>query len=155
MYRFNSNKSSDENETLRAKTVCYLWYNSKLPWFCPRGRSGNYDIPNGVTAIDEGACWMYVTDSIQSAIWLIYIQLCDSRCIALTNVTIAEAMTACNIGEGAFANCNISWKHSIPDRVTGFGDYTFYGCKGMKLRNRSGVAAIGVCSFRYVTADSN
>jgi len=109
----------------------------------PEGKSGNYTVPNTVTAIESSAFY---------------------NCVNLTGVTIPASVT--NIGEGAFKGCgnltaitvdalNTNFSSSsgvlfnksqtvllcypagktgsfgMPDSVTSIGNYAFYGCSGL------------------------
>ena len=80
---------------------------SEIVW-CPRGKTGSYAIPNGVTRIG----------------WEAF-----SGCTSLSSVTIPDSVT--NIEGWAFGGCTGLTSVVIPDSVTSIGTDTFYGCTGL------------------------
>ncbi len=87
----------------------------------PGGKTGEYVIPDSVTAIGDYA---FVS------------------CSGLTSVTIPDSVTS--IGECAFSNCSSLTSVTIPDSVTSIGDYAFHYCKGLtSVTIGNGVTSIG------------
>lgn len=76
---------------------------------CPRGRSGSYTIPAGVTEIGNGAF---------------------RDCVKLTSVTIPEGVT--KIGSYAFSYCRYLNGIRIPNSVNAIGEGAFWGCQWLK-----------------------
>jgi len=74
----------------------------------PYGRSGSYDIPNGVTTINPVA--FHLSSN-------------------LTNVTIPNSVTT--IGESAFNSCSTLTSVIIPNTVTGVLDFVFFNCSNL------------------------
>ena len=91
----------------------------------PAAKSGDYTIPDGVTAIGECAFYGYSD---------------------ITGVTIPEGVTS--IGEHAFYNCYKLTCATLPDGVTSLGDFAFYGCVELgDVVIPDGVTAIGDSVF--------
>ena len=76
---------------------------------CPRGRSGSYTIPDGVTEIGNGAF---------------------RDCVKLTSVTIPEGVT--KIESYAFWYCRYLNGIRIPNSVNAIGEGAFWGCQWLK-----------------------
>ena len=93
--------SSDENGALynkdRTALIAY-----------PRARSGAYEIPAGLSSIDDNAFL---------------------ECTGLTAVTIPDTVTS--IGRSAFHGCTGLTAVNIPDSVTAIGDSAFCRCTGL------------------------
>ncbi len=95
----------------------------------PRGRSGAYAIPDGVTDFGPAAF---------------------SGCKALTGVTIPDSVTA--IGERVFSGCKALANMTIPNSVTSIGSDAFSGCSALAEVNipdsvtRLGSHAFAECS---------
>ena len=70
----------------------------------PGGKSGHYDIPNGVTIIEN---WSF------------------AFCQNLVTITIPDSVIS--IGENAFVDCNLQ-TITIPGSVTNIGQWAFSGC---------------------------
>ncbi len=91
----------------------------------PRGRSGAYTIPDGVTAVGDGAF---------------------SFCDVLTSVTVPNGVTS--IGENAFIKCTILGSINIPDSVTSIGEGAFWYCEKLtSIIVPNGVTSIGAHTF--------
>jgi len=91
----------------------------------PAGHSDNYEIPNFVTSIGEGAF---------------------SCCTDLTSVTIPNSVT--NIGNWAFNYCPRLTSITIPNSVTSIGDHAFSDCRGLtSITIPSSVTSIGALAF--------
>ena len=71
----------------------------------PKGKQGEYVIPNSVTSIGNGAF---------------------SGCTGLTSVTIGDSVTS--IGDFAFSNCSGLTSITIPNSVTSIGNWAFNNC---------------------------
>ncbi|MEZ5277800.1 MAG: leucine-rich repeat domain-containing protein [Opitutaceae bacterium] len=92
---------------------------------CPEGRTGVYEIPEGVTSIEDRAFY---------------------RCTNLTSVTIGNSVTS--IGQYAFYECSILTSVTIPDSVTGIDNFTFYGCSSLtSVTIPDSVTGIGSYAF--------
>ena len=76
--------------------------------YWPRGKTGSYTIPDGVTAIGDYAFY------------------CNSK---LTSVTIPSSVTS--IGESAFQHCTGLTSITIPNSVTSIGESAFQHCTGL------------------------
>ena len=71
----------------------------------PPAKAGDYRIPDGVTAIADGAFY---------------------RCRSLTGIAIPDGVAS--IGEGTFENCGSLTSVTIPASVASIGDGAFYTC---------------------------
>lgn len=71
-------------------------------------RVEEFEIPNGVTTIGDGAF---------------------ADCTSLISVTIPDSITS--IGERAFDGCSSLTNVTIPDSVTSIGSYAFSGCSSL------------------------
>ena len=92
---------------------------------CPEKKDDNFDIPNSVTKIGEGAF---------------------SGCSSLENINIPDSVT--EIGENAFYCCESLESINIPDSVTEIGENAFYCCKSLENINiPDSVTEIGVDAF--------
>ena len=76
---------------------------------CPKGKIGNYVIPNVVTTIKGYAF---------------------SKCSALTSITIPDSVTS--IEKWAFSNCGSLTSIVIPNSVTSIGAWAFMNCTGLE-----------------------
>ena len=98
----------------------------------PAGKtSANYNIPDSVTSIGEGAFWrcksltkITIPDSVTSIG-----EGAFSTCTSLTSITIGNGVTS--IGYAAFWNCNRLTGITIPDSVINIGIKTFYRCSSL------------------------
>ncbi len=72
---------------------------------CPKGKNGQYIIPDSVTSIDNYAF---------------------SDCKNLTSITIPDSVTT--IGDSAFSGCSSLQNIDVPAGVTSIGDDAFSYC---------------------------
>jgi hypothetical protein len=94
---------------------------------CPTGKTGNYTIPNSVTAIGSSAFL---------------------GCTALTSVTIPNSVT--DIGYSAFSGCTGLTSVTISNSVTAIEGSTFYGCTGLTFVTiPNSVTAIRDMAFQF------
>lgn len=93
----------------------------------PRGKTGTYAIPFGITAIGDYAF---------------------SGCAGLTAVTIPDSVAT--LGYAAFAGCTALSSVVIPDSVTAVGGCVFIGCTGLTSVTIPGsVSALSDSAFAY------
>jgi hypothetical protein len=75
----------------------------------PPAKAGNYAVPNGVTAIGNGAF---------------------ALCSALTNIMFPDGLVS--IGDAAFYFCSSLRSATFPSSVTYIGDSAFFACSGLR-----------------------
>ena len=98
---------------------------------CPEGKSGSYQIPDGVTSIGQSAfknCTSLTSVTIPDSVT----SISDSMfygCTSLRSVTIPDSVTS--IGWYVFYGCTSLTSVTIPDSVTSIGQYAFYGCTSL------------------------
>lgn len=93
---------------------------------CPSGKSGNYQIPDSVIRIADGAF---------------------QECSRLINVDMPDGLI--NIGNNSFLSCNMLEDISIPSSVTNIGEAAFRYC--YKITNiiiPNGVTSISIAAFQ-------
>ena len=95
--------------------------------YCPRGKTGSYTIPDGVTAIEDYAFYY---------------------CSGLTSVTIPSSVTS--IGVSSFQHCTGLTSITIPNSVTSIGEMAFRDCSKLIIYIPDGIS-IGSDAF-YSTA---
>ncbi len=98
---------------------------SKTLIACPYRRIGHYTIPEGVTAIADGAfsrCWQLTSVSIAPSVTRIGAYAFDA-CQGLTSLVIPDGVT--HIGDRAFNACFELGSVTIPPSVTSIGDEAF------------------------------
>ena len=105
--------------------------NMKTLLYCPRGKSGIYTVPTGVTNIDAYAfCSCNQLESIIISESVISIEDdAFSFCTSLTSILIPNSVTS--IGHSAFCNCTSLTSITIPKSVTSIGEYIFLYCDNL------------------------
>ncbi len=116
---------NDSNANYKDIDGVLLNKNGTILICCPGGKSGDYSIPIGVTAIGDNA--------------FIY-------CSSLESVTIPDSVTS--IGDYAFYNCASLKSVTIPDSVTSIGDSAFFRCTSLaSVTIGNSVTTIGNYAF--------
>ncbi len=114
----------------------------------PRGKGGNYIIPNTITSIRNGAfyyCDNLTNIDIPNGVTIIGDSAFYS-CESLTSITIPDGITS--IGKDAFLGCYNLTSITIPDSVTSIGDRAFYQCYRItSITIPNGVTSIGEWTF--------
>lgn len=104
------NFNVSENNSVFASINGVLFNKSKTILLAyPKGRTGTYKVPNGVTTI-KGLSFM--------------------RCHGVTSVEISNSVSC--IEGSAFRDCNTLSKIYIPKSVTSLNEFAFYECKSFK-----------------------
>ena len=123
--------------------------------FFPNGRTGMYEIPEGVINIGEHAfadCGL-TTVTIPSSVTCIG-KAAFNCCLGLTNVMIPSNVTT--IGQSAFHGCSSLTSVTIPEGVIRIEPYTFGGCSGLaSVTISESVTSIGVCAFQSCSSLTN
>ena len=117
----------------------------------PAGISSSaYTIPQGITAIGDGAfsaCNSLTSVTIPDSVTSIG-NSAFYDCDSLTSVTIPNSVTS--IGDRAFSSCDFLTSVSIPDSVTSIGDEAFSGCMSLtSVTIPDSVTEIGENAFAY------
>ncbi len=114
---------------------------------CPGGKSGAFDIPDGVSSIGWRAfyqCSALTSVNISGSVTGIY-NFAFEEC-SLTSVNIPDSVTS--IALGAFKNCRDLTSVDVPESVTSIADGMFYGCSGLtSVTLPVGVRSIGNQAF--------
>ena len=117
----NSTYSSEDGVLLNKDKTEIIYF--------PKGKKGEYYIPDSVTYIGESVF---------------------SGCTGLTSITIPDSVTS--IGHGTFYDCTGLTSITIPDSVTSIGICAFSGCKGLTNINiPDSVASISESAFSSCT----
>jgi hypothetical protein len=109
----------------------------------PMGRSGDYTLPNTVTAIASEAfysCAKLTTVMIPNGVASIG-SYAFQYCSSLANVIMGNSIT--NIGYGAFSGCTSLTSVTVPNSVTTIGTYAFEDCNDLTAVYFAGNAPYG------------
>jgi GH24 family phage-related lysozyme (muramidase) len=108
----------------------------------------SYTIPDGVTAIGDGAFWdcrSLTSVTLPNSVTAIG-RNAFRGCSSLTGITLPNSVTA--IGAWAFSDCSSLTGITLPNSVTAIGDAAFSGCSSLTgITIPDGVTAIGVGAF--------
>ena len=121
--------------------------------FYPRGRQGDYNIPDSVVKICDYAfagCFGLTDITIPNSVVEIGAQAFDC-CSALTDIDIPSSVT--KIGEYAFFRCSSLTSVNIPMSIIKIEAYTFCKCSNLTTINiPAAVVEIGQGAFAKCTA---
>jgi len=103
--------------------------------FYPRGRHGDYNIPDSVVKICDyvfAGCFGLTDITIPNSVVEIGERVFEF-CRALTNVDLPNSVV--EIGNMAFTNCDCLSSVAIPTSVAKIGEYAFCGCTSLTSVN--------------------
>jgi len=120
----------DEENTAFTTIDGVLFNNSGTTLLCyPRGKTGDYTVPNGVTEIARYSCYgsrnmtsLIISDSVTNIK-----ESAFDYCVGLTSVTIPGSVT--DIGESAFSYCRNITELILGNGITYIGVEAFYECE--------------------------
>lgn len=98
----------------------------------PNAKGATYQIPNGVTTINEYAfdgCTGIVSLNASSSSLTSVGRSAFNNCTKLTSLTIGTGVTS--IGSFAFSGCIALKEVTIPDKVVSMGEQAFKGCAAL------------------------
>jgi hypothetical protein len=111
----------------------------------PRGRSGAYTVPVGVTAIGDGA---FIWHTGLTAINMINVTSIGPSAFSGTLIAELNIPNVTSIGNSAFSQCHNLTEINLPNVQT-LSAYAFYSCKGIKTAVMPNVLSIGIYAFAY------
>lgn len=121
--------------------------------FCPRGKKGEYTIPNSVTTIEDYAfkdCSSLTAINISCSMTSIGYGT-FSGCSSLSSINIPNSVT--EIGGEAFEGCSSLISVTLPNSITEIGWHTFAGCVSLtSVTLPNSIAKIGVRVFYGCTS---
>ena len=136
----NANFSSSEGVLFDKSQQILIQY--------PKGKDGEYNIPNSVTTIGNGAfdgCSGLTAINIPNSVTTVG-SYAFSDCSGLTAINIPNSVTT--IEYSAFEGCNGLNTINIPNSVTTIGSRAFHGCSGLTTINiPNSVITIGGSAF--------
>ena len=127
---------------------------------CPKGKTGQYRVPDGVTQIYDGAfygCKSLTGIEIPETVTAMYDNIfCD--CDSLLNISVDESNANYSSVDGVLFNKDktmLMWcpdgrmgQYRIPDGVTGLDESAFWGCNGLTdIEIPGGVTELGPDMF--------
>lgn len=142
----------EENEVYFSENgVLFSKYQSALK-VCPQAMTGEYVIPNGVTAISEyafrycsGLTKVTIPDSVTSIENGAF-----NDCIGLTSVILHSGVTS--IGNYAFQGCSNLTSFAIPESVTSISEFVFERCSSLtEITIPKSVTSIQMGAFNFCT----